>query len=190
MLRLCASISEMWRRTQTVWTTKGRKEVNETIEILSINTILFTNRRCSIWPPWILIHFMYCLIISCQTFGNIPGISWKTPAVTYIRATRSYCVSTWMTPLATDGLNVETQQPGPLADLTWHHWIFISEETWKPWCRDSHGYTTRFCGTNTRSIWSHLWYAGNLSKSSAWQSGNREKYQRWQQPYWAPSVSE
>ena len=39
------------RNVEAVWTTKARKEVKETIQILSVNTILFTYRRCSIWPP-------------------------------------------------------------------------------------------------------------------------------------------
>ena len=79
-LRLRDSISEMWRRTQAVWTTKARKGVKETIEILSVNTILFTYRRCSIWPPPTSLHFVYRLIMSCQTLGKILDISWMTRA--------------------------------------------------------------------------------------------------------------
>ena len=92
-LRLRASVSEKWRRTYTVWTTKARKGVQETIEILSVNTILFTYRRCSIWPPPTLIHVMYCMIMSCRIVGKIPGVSQLILSATCIRATRS-CVST------------------------------------------------------------------------------------------------
>ena len=45
-----------------VWTTKARKGVKETIEILSVSTFLFTYSRCSIWPPLTSIHFVYRLI--------------------------------------------------------------------------------------------------------------------------------
>ena len=111
MLNLHASIYEMWKRTYAIWKTKARKGVKETIEIMSVNTILFNYRRCSIWPPSTSIHFVYCLIISWQKLGKIPGISDMNPAATCIRATRSSCVSTWMTALATDWLDVEA--------LTW-----------------------------------------------------------------------
>ena len=62
-LRLHASVTEMCRKTWTVWTTKARKWVEETIEILSVNTLLFTYRRCSILPPPTSIHFLYRQII-------------------------------------------------------------------------------------------------------------------------------
>ena len=67
---------------------KTRKGVKGKIKILSVNTILFTYRRCSIWPPPTSIHFLYCLFMSCWTLGNIPGISQMTPAATYIRTRR------------------------------------------------------------------------------------------------------
>ena len=41
-LRLRASVPQMWSRTKVVWTTKARKGVKETIEILSANNISFT----------------------------------------------------------------------------------------------------------------------------------------------------
>ena len=92
MLRLRSSVSEMWMSAQEIWTSKVRKGAKETIEILSVNTILFTQRRCSIWPPSTSIHFVYRLIISCRTVGNISGILRITPAATRIRAIRSCCV--------------------------------------------------------------------------------------------------
>ena len=75
-------------------TKKARKGVKETIEILLVNTILFTYRRCSIWLSPTSIHFIYLLIMSCRTLRKIPGISRKTPAAIFIRATRSCCIST------------------------------------------------------------------------------------------------
>ena len=39
------------------------------MEILSVNTILFTYRMCSIWPPPSSIHLVYRLIMSCRTLG-------------------------------------------------------------------------------------------------------------------------
>ena len=68
---------------------KSRKRVMETIEMLSVNTILFNYRRCSIWPSPTLVNFVYYPIMSCRTLGKIPGISWMTPAAIYIHATRS-----------------------------------------------------------------------------------------------------
>ena len=74
-LRLRASVSEMWWRTYVVCTTKVRNGVMQTIEILSVNIILFTYRRCSIWKPPTSIHFVYRLITSWRIFGKIHGIS-------------------------------------------------------------------------------------------------------------------
>ena len=82
----------------------------------------------------------------CRTLGKIPGISWTTPAGTCICATRSCCVSTWMTVLATNGLDVEAKQPGPLAHLTWHIWISISGVHGNSGVWDSWGDPTGSCG--------------------------------------------
>ena len=57
---------------------------------------------------------LYIAWLSCRTLGKIPRISRMTPAAICIHATRSCCVSTWMTPLATDGSYVEAPS------LTWH----------------------------------------------------------------------
>ena len=174
----------MWGRTYAVWSTKARKEVKETIEILSVNTILFTYRSCSIWTPPTSIHFLYHLIMSHWTLRKIPGISRKTQTATCICATRSCCVSIWMTPLARDWLYVEA------SSLTWPDTIgfpFLGVHE-NPGVRDSSGDTTRSCGTNASSSWSHPWNAG---KCSAWHNQTIYKmYQSLWQPYWVPSVSE
>ena len=88
---------------------RARNGVNETIEILSVNTILFTYRRFSIWPPTNSVHFVYRLIMSYRILGKIPVISRIISAATCIRATRFCCVSALISPLATDGLDVEAQ---------------------------------------------------------------------------------
>ena len=106
---LDASVSEMWRRMLAILTRKARKGAKVTVEILSLSTILFTYRRCSMWSPPTSIHFVYHVIMPCRTLEKIPSISWKITADTCIRATRSCCVSTWKTPFATDELNVEAQ---------------------------------------------------------------------------------
>ena len=57
--------------------------------------------------------------------------------------------------------------------------------------RDSRGDTTRYCGMNISSSWSHPWYAWNLSKSSTWLNQAIYKmYLSWWLPYRAPFVSE
>ena len=62
-LRLGASVSELWGGRRQFGPQKAEKEK---IEILKLKTILFTYRRCLIWPPPTSIHFVYRLIMSCR----------------------------------------------------------------------------------------------------------------------------
>ena len=166
-LLLCVSISEMWRKTGSLDHKKTRKEVKETIEVLSLNTILFPYRRCSIWPPPISIHIVYTLITSWQTFAKIASISRMIPAATHIHATRSCCVPTgvlytkvFMCPHKWKSNGVRWgEQEAWLLNLHIQSMFFQR-------CHSSVE-TTISC-----SSWSNRWYAGILSKSSAWQSGD------------------
>ena len=126
-------------------------------------------------------NFVYRLIMSCRTLGKIPGISRMTPAAACIRATRSYCISTWMAPLATDGLDVDAPsltQPDTIG------FPFLGGVHKIPDVRDFRGDGTWSCVTNTNSsgvirdvpgnfqrVWHDVirWYTkGMLSIFSKW----------------------
>ena len=128
--------------------------LKETIEVLSVNTILFNYRRCSIWPQPITIHFVYCLIMSCRIPGRFPAYHGSLQL-----------------------LLVFVPQDLVVSPLEWHFWQQMdctwranslpSALTWpdtigfrflgvheNPGERDSRG-DTRSCGTNTSSSWNH-----------------------------------
>ena len=161
----------------------SQKLGKETIEILPVNIILFSYRRCSIWPPLTSIHFVYHLIMSCQTLGKILALSRMTPAATCIRATRSSCVPR------------EPQTPG-FSCTPRHGNSMVSGSGERGGqaigpprpirfqrCHST-GDNRRSCGTNTSSSWSHPLYARNLSKSSARHNQAIHKiYRSWWRPY-------
>ena len=55
-----------------MWNIEARKGVKETVEILSVNTILFSYRRCYLWLPPTSIHFVYRMGGSPDDVGENP----------------------------------------------------------------------------------------------------------------------
>ena len=86
----------------------------------------------------------------------------------FINSTRSCCVSTGVSYTeisctlrnGNPMVSVQVSEGAKVVDLHIQSICYLS-------C-----HSTRSYGMNTSSSWSHPWYAGNMSKSSAWQWGD------------------
>ena len=159
----------------------GSQKLGKEIEILSVNTILLAYRRCSIWPSSTSIHFVYSLIISCRTLGNIPSLSRMIPAATFIHATRSCCISLeWYLWQQMDWTWRPNSQVSSLIwnDMDFHFWGYMKTLV----------YETLEETQQDLVAWIQV-AAGIICDMSGYEAIHK-MYQSWWWSYWAPSAIE